>query len=69
VEITRDPAKATRKKIEALRKAGNTDKQIHDAVQVIALFNYFTRLAHALGVEPEDFMPRRQRNKLAPHDM
>ncbi len=59
VEITRDPTKASREKIEALRRAGNSDEQIHDAVQVIALFNYFTRLAHALGVEPEDFMPRR----------
>ncbi len=25
-------------------------------LQVVALFNYFTRLADALGVEPEDFM-------------
>jgi alkylhydroperoxidase family enzyme len=59
VGITRSPAKASRGKIEALRSAGNSDEQIHDAVQVIALFNYFTRMAHALGVELEDSMPRR----------
>jgi len=33
-----------------------SDTQILDAVQVVALFNYYTRLADALGVEPEDFM-------------
>ena len=42
--------------IDSLRTLGWSDAQIHDAVQVVALFNYYTRLADALGVEPEDFM-------------
>ncbi|HYL68674.1 MAG TPA: peroxidase-related enzyme [Candidatus Limnocylindria bacterium] len=58
VRLTRDPVSAAETDIKALRRAGLTDEEIHDATQVIALFNYYTRLAHALGVEPEDFMPR-----------
>jgi uncharacterized peroxidase-related enzyme len=59
VRLTRDPATATEAGIVTLRSAGLTDEEIHDSTQVIALFNYYTRLAHALGVEPEDFMSRR----------
>ncbi len=59
VQLTRGPEKASAEMLESLRKAGWTDSQIHDAVQVIAAFNYYTRLAHGLGVEPEDFMPQR----------
>ncbi|MGH9324974.1 MAG: hypothetical protein ACRD21_23840 [Vicinamibacteria bacterium] len=43
--------------IEVLRGHGLDDASIHDAVQVIAYFNYVTRIADALGVEPEDFIP------------
>ena len=35
-----------------------TNRAIHDAVQVIAYFNYVTRVADALGVQPETFIPR-----------
>jgi len=52
----RDVHSVTRQTIDSLRTAGWSDAQIHDAVQVVALFNYYTRLADALGVEPEDFM-------------
>jgi uncharacterized peroxidase-related enzyme len=43
--------------LDALRALGLDDRAIHDAVQVIGYFNYITRLADALGVEPEDFIP------------
>jgi uncharacterized peroxidase-related enzyme len=56
VRITQDVHSVTSRTIDALRAAGWSDEQIHDAVQVIALFNYYSRLADALGVEPEDFM-------------
>jgi uncharacterized peroxidase-related enzyme len=59
VKLTRYPERAAEADILALRAAGCTDEEIHDATQVIALFNYYTRLAHGLGVEPEDFMPRK----------
>ena len=42
--------------IEALREHGFDDVAIHDATQVIAYFNYITRVADGLGVEPEDFI-------------
>ncbi len=59
VQVTRELASVSRETIDALRTAGWTDAQIHDATQVIALFNYYPRLAEALGIEPEDFMPQR----------
>jgi uncharacterized peroxidase-related enzyme len=43
--------------LEKLRALGLDDPAIHDAVQVIGYFNYITRIADALGVEPEDFIP------------
>jgi alkylhydroperoxidase family enzyme len=42
--------------LDGLRAQGLDDPAIHDAVQVIAYFNYITRIADALGVEPEDFI-------------
>lgn len=43
--------------IDTLRAHGFDDRGIHDATQVIAYFNYITRVADGLGVEPEDFIP------------
>ena len=40
--------------LDALRDHGFDDAGIHDATQVIAYFNYITRVADALGVEPEE---------------
>ena len=45
-----------RSDIEALRAVGLDDRAIHDATQVIAYFNYITRVADGLGVEPETFI-------------
>lgn len=42
--------------LDVLRGHGLDDRAIHDAVQVIGYFNYITRVADALGVEPEDFI-------------
>lgn len=42
--------------LDVLRGHGLDDRAIHDAVQVIGYFNYITRLADALGVEPEEFI-------------
>ena len=42
--------------IEGLRGHGFDDTAIHDATQVVAYFNYITRVADGLGVEPEDFI-------------
>jgi uncharacterized peroxidase-related enzyme len=45
--------------LDALRAAGLDDRAIHDAVQVVAYFNYITRVADALGVEAEGHIPLR----------
>ena len=42
--------------LDRLQDHGFDDRAIHDAVQVIAYFNYITRVADALGVEREDFI-------------
>jgi len=42
--------------LDRLRAHGFDDTTIHDATQVIAYFNYITRIADALGVEAEDFI-------------
>ena len=42
--------------LDRLRAAGFDDRAVHDAVQVIAYFNYITRVADALGVDREDFI-------------
>jgi len=43
--------------LDRLRDRGLDDAAIHDATQVIAYFNYVTRIADGLGVEAEDFIP------------
>ena len=58
-KLTRAPADCGRTDVEALRAAGLDDRAIHDAVQVIAYFNYINRVAEALGTDPEDFYPSR----------
>ncbi len=42
--------------LDDLRALGLNDRAIHDATQVIAYFNYITRIADALGVQPETFI-------------
>lgn len=42
--------------LDKLRAAGFSDRALHDAVQIVGYFNYITRVADALGVEPEDFI-------------
>ncbi|PYV16098.1 MAG: hypothetical protein DMG21_12920 [Acidobacteria bacterium] len=54
--VTRPPAAARRQDLETLRKHGLSDRDILDAVEVIAYFNYINRVADALGVDPEPEM-------------
>ncbi len=55
-KLTRHPDEMTPEDLDELRAQGFDDRAIHDAVQVIGYFNYITRVADALGVEPEDFI-------------
>ena len=56
VKLTRDQHKMSPTDLDLLRAHGFDDRAIHDATQVAAYFNYITRIADALGVEPEDFI-------------
>ena len=39
--------------VEALRPHGLSDAGIHDAIQVVAFFNYINRIAEGVGIEAE----------------
>lgn len=54
--VTRTPAAVRPQDLETLLKNKLTDRDILDAVEVIAYFNYFNRLADALGIDPEPEM-------------
>ena len=53
VKLTRTPAAVGAGDVEALRAHGWDDAAIHDAIQVIAYFNYINRIAEGVGIGPE----------------
>jgi uncharacterized peroxidase-related enzyme len=53
VLLTRAPAAVRREHVDELRAHGWDDAAIHDAIQVIAYFNYVNRVAEGVGIEPE----------------
>ncbi len=55
-KLSRRPHEMRPEDLDALRSQHLDDRAIHDAVQVIAYFNYITRVADGLGVEPENFI-------------
>ena len=52
-KLTRVPWEVAAEDIDTLRRAGCDDDAIHDLTQVVALFNYYNRLADGLGAGPE----------------
>ncbi|MDX1578036.1 MAG: hypothetical protein R3266_06110, partial [Gemmatimonadota bacterium] len=52
VRLTRRPSAMAEEDVDALRDAGWEDDQILTAVEVVGFFNYYVRMAEALGVEP-----------------
>ena len=54
-KLTRTPQEMTEDDVTALREAGFDDRGILDACQIVAYFNFVTRLAEGLGVELEDY--------------
>jgi uncharacterized peroxidase-related enzyme len=59
--LTVEPGTVRRSDVDALRAAGLSDRDIVDANQVTAYFNYVNRIADGLGVELEDEWPAEQR--------
>jgi uncharacterized protein YciW len=58
VTVTREPLRVNKQTIASLRQAGWSDEDILCATHIIGFFNYYARMADALGVEPEDFMQK-----------
>jgi uncharacterized peroxidase-related enzyme len=54
--LSHDPAHMGPSGVEQLRKAGWSDRGIHDATQVISYFNYINRIADGLGVDAEEWI-------------
>jgi uncharacterized protein YciW len=48
------PASVSREDVQALVAAGLTERDVIDANQVVAYFNYVNRVADGLGVELEE---------------
>lgn len=60
VKLTRMPSAVGATDVAALRAQGWDDPAIHDAIQLIAYFNYINRVAEGVGIEPEpDWGPER----------
>lgn len=58
-KLTLAPATVGAADAEALRSVGLDDIAIHDAIQVIAYFNYINRIAEGVGTELEpEWEPR-----------
>jgi len=53
VQLTHEPGSPGEDDIGRLRGAGLSDAAVHDAIQVIAYFNYINRVADAVGIEDE----------------
>lgn len=58
MKLTATPREVGAKDLAPLHAAGLNDTDIHDLVQVVAYFNYITRIADALGTDPEPEMPK-----------
>ena len=56
-KLTLTPRAMTEEDVAVLRSAGLEDVAIHDAVQVVAYFNYINRVADATHVDLEPEMP------------
>ncbi|MGB7623196.1 MAG: peroxidase-related enzyme [Terriglobia bacterium] len=63
VQVTRDVHSINRPRIEELRSSGLSDEDILNVVQVAGFMSYYTRLADALGVEPEPTQAREAQNR------
>ena len=55
--MTREPSSPTAADVQGLRELGLTDTALHDAIQVIAYFNYINRVAEGVGIGPEPEWP------------
>ena len=53
-KLTRTPADMSQDDVQRLRNHGLSDEQILSTVLITCMFNFMTRLADSLGVEPPE---------------
>jgi len=53
VKLTTLASEVDETDVDALRAEGLTDTDVSDAIQVIAYFNYVTRVADGVGIDDE----------------
>jgi len=58
VQLTHNPGTVDEETLEKLRVQGWDDADILTATEIIGFFNYYARMADALGIDPEPFMVR-----------
>ena len=58
-KLTRTPGRMTPEDLDTLREVGLDEPAILDAVHVVGYFNHINRVADALGVDSEEWMPKR----------
>lgn len=63
--LTVRPASMREAHVQSLRAEGFDDVAIHDAIQVVAYFNYINRIADAVDVELEPEYPPHPRGTSA----
>ena len=54
--LTIQPSNVVKGDIDRLREVGWSDEDVIDIVHQTAMFNYMTRVADGLGIEPDDYM-------------
>jgi len=57
--VTRNAWELRKEHVDDLKKIGFSDADILDMVHITGYFNHINRVADALGVDLEDFMPRK----------
>ena len=57
VKLTTTPAAMVDADVDALRSAGFSDRDILDIVEVVAYYAYANRIADALGIKTEPWIP------------
>ncbi len=55
-KLTHDQNAMSPEDLGHLRSVGFDDRAIHDATQIVGYFNYITRIADGLGIDPETFI-------------
>jgi len=63
LKLSMTPSEMTEADVLVLRETGFSDRDIVDANQVVAYYNYVNRVAEGLGVELEGYWPPEARER------